>query len=84
MSAANGTRNGNATSNDKGRNVRWPDQAAPRGGDGVTRVKRSDTVRAPDSSGTRSARSVDGRRSERERERERRGQSVGLSGRAYA
>ena len=77
----NGIWNGRSNPNERGLNVRWPDQS-PQGGD-TSRVNRSGTVRGPDRQ-TRSARSVDGRRSERERERERRGQSVGVGGRMYA
>ncbi len=91
-----GKANGLAKPNERGLNVRWPDQEAQtRGVSGSgTRLDRSATVRAPGPGPgpemdrqARTARSVDGRKSERERkeererERKRRGESVGLHGR---
>ena len=65
-----------AKPNERGLNVRWPDQNDRRGGD-ISRVNRSNTVKGPDIH-ARNARSVDGRKNEQERERQRRGQSVGV------
>ena len=82
-----GRANGLAKPNERGLNVRWPDQEF-RGGDvggSGMRLNRSATVRAPVppvlDRHARTARSADGRRSEREREKRRRGESVGHHGR---
>ena len=82
-----GRANGLVKPNERGLNVRWPDQDVRGGGVGGsgTRLDRSATVRAPGppvlDRHARTARSADGRRSEREREKRRRGESVGHHGR---